>query len=72
MPATNPDAEYLQAIVDGANQGTDKESRAKVREILTNAKAASNAEIEALATTAVNQIAARMKAAAQAKLAEVA
>lgn len=72
MPATNPDAEYLQAIVDGANQGTDKESRAKVREILTNAKAAANAEIEALATTAVNQIAARMKAAAQAKLAEVA
>lgn len=72
MPATNPDAEYLQSIVDGTNQGTDKESRAKVREILTNAKAASDAEIEALANTAVQQIASRVKAAAQAKLAEVA
>lgn len=72
VPATNPDAEYLQAIVDGTNQGTDKDSRAKVREILVTAKAEKNTDIEALATEAVQQIAARVKAAAQAKLAEVA
>lgn len=72
VPALNPDIEYLQAIIDGTNQGTDKESRAKVREILIGAKAAGNAELESLGGQAAQEIANRMKATAQAKLAEAA
>lgn len=71
-PGANKDADFLQSVID--NKAPDmplKELTAKVRSIITDAKDKGDAAILALGDQAAKAVAARMKAKAQAKLAEV-